>query len=489
MNDLIYPLELNDNVGDSLGKINYNFLNINASLCNLKTNYKGDVDKLKKLEKLMDRLDAVIGQMDYDDLQKMYTTVNLLSSYWDKTEFSVQYPFNSFNGYTSLLAGAGELGQMYGSTDAKTQEKLLSDALVESEFYKNSAEAIGAIYNKQIIYVIRNSDGQFQSWDYMNATNIFAFNIDDNNNFYYNGYLVDLYTIPFYSAIAPAGIDIYKKITVDFFDKSIFSDQPIKQNKQSIEANALIIYSDIVEKELDPNKETLDVTKYKPNVQNLKNIIPAVNKVYASKLLKFNDTVLESYTQNLKVHNLSLDFLNKNYKASKYLDGVVVNVVFFLYSAIGSNLISANVQTKYWDALNLTEEKNKVETINKSAITKEAPTSNSTLITTFNKKSIYIQKIVLAKYVKKSRLIFKSKNINGIIKQVSEIEHYWHFLKINIGNSFNPEVVNIKKVPKALIYKESNATSQEVKQFPTPINTEDFNELTTTTGNTFLIQQ
>jgi hypothetical protein len=126
--------------------------------------------------------------MDYDDLQKMYTTVNLLSSYWDKTEFSVQYPFNSFNGYTSLLAGAGELGQMYGSTDAKTQEKLLSDALVESEFYKNSADAIGAIYNKQIIYVIRNSDGQFQSWDYMNATNIFAFNIDDNNNFYYNSY-------------------------------------------------------------------------------------------------------------------------------------------------------------------------------------------------------------------------------------------------------------------------------------------------------------
>jgi len=88
-----------DSVGNSLGKLNYNFSNLDIQTCNLINKYfEGNnslfTNFLAFSSKFLNVLDSINVFDDPDEYQRCYTATNILSSYWDKTEITVQYPIN-----------------------------------------------------------------------------------------------------------------------------------------------------------------------------------------------------------------------------------------------------------------------------------------------------------------------------------------------------------------------------------------------------------
>ena len=88
-----------DAVGNSLGKLNYNFLNTDIQTCNLMSKFfEGDgsifTNFLKFSSKFITILDFIKTFDDSNVYQQSYTATTILSSYWDKTEITVQYPIN-----------------------------------------------------------------------------------------------------------------------------------------------------------------------------------------------------------------------------------------------------------------------------------------------------------------------------------------------------------------------------------------------------------
>lgn len=96
---LTYTLEENDCVGDALGKINFNFLNLDTKLCNLSSAFFGGDQSYytifneisTKLLKLNEFADFFINPTE---IISATTTTQLLSSFWNKFEFTVEYPLN-----------------------------------------------------------------------------------------------------------------------------------------------------------------------------------------------------------------------------------------------------------------------------------------------------------------------------------------------------------------------------------------------------------
>ena len=83
-------------VGDALGKINYNFLEIDAKSCNIASLYyegkNNFLEVLSNLNNNLNDLDALKRDMYSPSIfNQAYTATNLLSSYWGKHEFSVYY--------------------------------------------------------------------------------------------------------------------------------------------------------------------------------------------------------------------------------------------------------------------------------------------------------------------------------------------------------------------------------------------------------------
>jgi hypothetical protein len=104
----ILTIDVQDCIGDSLGKHNYNALNLDTSVCNLSSLiYNGTVNVksvFNTLSSLMNAYSDLIAKYDENKLYHISTastTVNLLSSFWGNYEFSVQYP-------TNVISLAGE---------------------------------------------------------------------------------------------------------------------------------------------------------------------------------------------------------------------------------------------------------------------------------------------------------------------------------------------------------------------------------------------
>lgn len=88
----IYP---SDCVGDSSGKHNFNAASLDANLCNLISRYS---DYASAFSDFQSNLSNIIAFTDrYKDPSRFnlaVSTTNVLSSYWEKHEFSVHYPLN-----------------------------------------------------------------------------------------------------------------------------------------------------------------------------------------------------------------------------------------------------------------------------------------------------------------------------------------------------------------------------------------------------------
>lgn len=92
----IYPSEC---VGDSVGKHNYNTLSLDTIQCNLSSLFFEGTDNLftdfQNLSTLISNVQQLVPLYQNPfKLNSIYTTVNLLSSYWERQEFSVYYPLN-----------------------------------------------------------------------------------------------------------------------------------------------------------------------------------------------------------------------------------------------------------------------------------------------------------------------------------------------------------------------------------------------------------
>ena len=107
---MIYNHKLyeDDSVGNSLGKLNYNFLNTDTQVCNLMSNFFEGNDAiftnfLNFSSKFINILD-LIEKFDTSNVyQQAYTSTNILSSYWNKKEITVQYPINFLSDSQNII--------------------------------------------------------------------------------------------------------------------------------------------------------------------------------------------------------------------------------------------------------------------------------------------------------------------------------------------------------------------------------------------------
>lgn len=512
MDDNILELQLDDNVGNGLSKINYNLLNINQDYCNLNQFFKDNNGFLKKVEDLMDDLDVLMPKINYDYLEKLEATVQVLSSYWDKLELTVQYPFNPVNGFISSIINAGEFGALTSYTNTNEQTNLLADAMVREKLFANRSDAKDGINDKDVVFVRRDNEGTFTRWDYLDESLIFNFSVDREDNFYYNGRLVDLYKLPYYSVIAPKNTNLsLKGTTVDFDDKIIRqNDKAVNPDKTSITKNSYISYSVITKRVTSETDQPLDVTKFTPTIKSLNEIIQNNNPVYKAKVKKINDDTLESSIQNPFLNTSCLRFLNKSYSPQKYMDGTIINVVLFLYNTIGLDTATATIETNYFapnrvksikktDVTKIRRKKttevnatvvqgralSKDETLSEEQITRNAPSSNTTFNVNFKKSDVYVDRIVLVKYRKNSRVEF---NTNKVTKKVtSKVVHFWEFVNANLGPKYSKNNESVKTVDNAPIYVRQTPTKSELLSFPTQVTTLNGDILGDTAGNTFLI--
>jgi hypothetical protein len=489
----ILPIYSEDNVGDSLAKINYNFLLLNSENCSIQENKKQTDVFLNNLEKLMDDLDEFLPKVNYDYLEQLESTVFLLSSYWNKFEFTVQYPFNPTNGYTTALVGAGELGNLESSDNRNTQINILAKALVTKNLYSNIDDAKSALNNKDIVYVKRNSNGDYLSWDYLDNLNLFNFSVDIESNFYFDDVLVDVYAFPHFSVIVPSSLNLaQEELSVDF-DEKIVTLKGIKQNPNKkvnglIESN-LVIYSLSSQEELDELGDIIDVTRFEPSSKRLNQYISFTNNVFKQNFKKTQDTFLESSLSNPKLNQICLDYLNQNYSPSKFLDNTIVNIIFFLYNTNGYNQYAANVITNYFGDERLSNPERKIDyfkSVNNSLDLK-APSSNTQFNITFSKQNILIEKMVVVKYVKKTRLLFipVANSDTPKIKQ----DPYWEFISANLGSPYKKGVVefieNLDEAPKYIGSSVTTSIPNVVGKIPTEFRTIDNSILETKAKDTF----
>jgi hypothetical protein len=94
-------IEIDDCVGDSLGKHNYNFLALDTNICNLSSVYFNNQININsafnQLSSLLNSFIPIFSSYDTkntNDFLTTSTTVKLLSSVWSNNEFTVHYPIN-----------------------------------------------------------------------------------------------------------------------------------------------------------------------------------------------------------------------------------------------------------------------------------------------------------------------------------------------------------------------------------------------------------
>jgi hypothetical protein len=100
----VLTIDAQDCLGDSLGKHNYNALALDTTICNLssliynnKTNVSSIFNVISSLLVSYAPLEVKYNNDKLNHVLTSSTTVNLLSSFWGKYSFSVQYPLNSIS--------------------------------------------------------------------------------------------------------------------------------------------------------------------------------------------------------------------------------------------------------------------------------------------------------------------------------------------------------------------------------------------------------
>jgi hypothetical protein len=108
MRNLTHEIKKEECVGDSVAKHNYNFLILDTQICNLKTTFFDINDNIKKYFDLFvtnkSKYETAYENFNSEVMfryDKIYSTIDLISSYWNKHEFSIILNFNLSKQYSS----------------------------------------------------------------------------------------------------------------------------------------------------------------------------------------------------------------------------------------------------------------------------------------------------------------------------------------------------------------------------------------------------
>jgi hypothetical protein len=99
---LVYNISLDECVGDSISKHNYNVLSLDTNVCNLSStffNIRNNhlsifSDLCANIENFNDFASVFF---EPSDITEAYTATKYLSSYWQRDEFTVTYPVNIYD--------------------------------------------------------------------------------------------------------------------------------------------------------------------------------------------------------------------------------------------------------------------------------------------------------------------------------------------------------------------------------------------------------
>ena len=129
-------INLDDCVGDSLGKHNYNSLVLDTNICNLSSILFNNSDNLNTFfTKFSAVVSEIISVNDYTENKinpflATTTSVNLLSSYWNNYQFSIQYPING--------------SQLYGRNFIDAPALFNTDPIVVDNFIENKLKPLAS---------------------------------------------------------------------------------------------------------------------------------------------------------------------------------------------------------------------------------------------------------------------------------------------------------------------------------------------------------
>lgn len=104
MRTLTLEIKREECVGDSVAKHNYNLLSLDTTICNLSSDIYNVTDNILSWFNDISANSVIYSSMAQsfsnaavEKYNINHTTINLLSSYWHTSDFTVQYQYNNYN--------------------------------------------------------------------------------------------------------------------------------------------------------------------------------------------------------------------------------------------------------------------------------------------------------------------------------------------------------------------------------------------------------
>lgn len=141
-----------DCVGDSSGKHNYNLLSLDTSICNISSQYFIVPDNINSIFSDFIANTASFIQannlfLDPARFNLVSASVNLLSSYWTKHEFSVHYPLNISLLYGNLRVSCPTINQLNEKLNSLAKTYLNANYSAETFEENTYVNVIFFLYN------------------------------------------------------------------------------------------------------------------------------------------------------------------------------------------------------------------------------------------------------------------------------------------------------------------------------------------------------
>lgn len=157
--EYVYNIENYECVGDSLGKINYNFYELNNNLCALSANYFFNSPNIftifSELSSKITNLNIIGDVFNFAEIHKqIYTATKLLSSYWCTQEVTIQYPVNFLaDGYDGVQNYY--LWNISNQTLINVAKNYLDANFPASRFFNG--------YKMNVSFILYSNSGTFQN--------------------------------------------------------------------------------------------------------------------------------------------------------------------------------------------------------------------------------------------------------------------------------------------------------------------------------------
>lgn len=155
-----YGYEINEYecVGDALGKINYNFLELEYQICQLSSQYfeDGFYTAFNKLSSILTDLNFIGNEFSEVPLYKQaYNATTLLSSYWNKNEISLIYPINLLQKDIIFSTESYQISSL--STDAILIQK--AQNFITQKFVSEDLLNLSSIVN--VSFLLYDNNGSY----------------------------------------------------------------------------------------------------------------------------------------------------------------------------------------------------------------------------------------------------------------------------------------------------------------------------------------